>query len=62
LPSRLPTHPAAGIGLAALRPEAQALLEGKSAGRVSGVNAALCDAGPDGVVMNASGWLVTAQR
>jgi hypothetical protein len=49
------------------QPEAQALLEGKSAGRVSGVNAALRDAyapraGPDGVVMNASGWLVTAQR
>lgn len=53
-------------GYVLAQPEAQALLEGKSAGQVSGAIAALRDAyaphaDPDGVVMNASAWLLTAQ-
>lgn len=67
LPVRIGTDADDVTGYLLAQPEAQALLEGKSAGQVSGASAALRDAyaphaGPDGVVMKASGWLVTAQR
>jgi SAM-dependent methyltransferase len=67
LPVRIGTDADDVTGYLLAQPEAHALLEGRSAGQVSGAIAAVRDAyaphaGPDGVVMSASGWLVTAQH
>lgn len=67
LPVRFGTDVGDVIGYLLAQPEAQALLAGRSVGQVSDAMTALRKAyepyaGPNGVVMDASAWLVTARR
>ncbi len=66
LPVRIGTDVDDVIGYLLAQPEVQTLLAGRSDGQVSGAVAAVRQAlvpyaGPDGVVMEMSGWLVTAR-